>query len=993
MASLNAKVVALENNFANLNARVLSITPNNLIYAALGSFVKYGCKVTEGSSSPLDMVVRLQGQAAGDSGNLNSDVSSNPTRPFQYPNIASIKGGAFFSNDTTATVATAPSAGTARYDIAYVFAGKEGAGFGIAEGTPSAAVLADHTANGLQTTQYNTSSPNFDPSLPIGALPVARIYVAPSVTAIADADIADLRSYNDFSTSIVTPAFEVPPELGSITPNVVNATTLNATTINGGGFTLSGGVIDHQTTDASSLTFSGGSSVSSGLNITVYGGSHASRAKDLEIKTNSTVIVDYDFSDLELTLHHTTRILETINSSVVSGENAIFAKTNNRPAVRFDGATLNTTVGIGPSDELEFYRNDGTTKNLSIDNPTGDTTVTGAVISTGANMAINSTGLMLNYSGNSTSVRYGGGDTGQVLLYGGSTLSATFGANSITLAPAVTLSSTLELSDTSYFIGSATNGFRFNNNADDSNNMLISDAGNVEIRGTLIAGSTTDTAETTLHVVGPDGTIATASQFSNSVAFFENNDIHTLLEIVGPNATSVAAGLMLVQQGDSDYGFVGSVPSAEKIRLGYGTSAITETNAGVTVDKVGRVTIYSTLASDYASSVVLKNDAAGTSYTQLGIEWWDRSTTLNAIAYGTRQNIAGNWNGAFFLDLNNTDVPETTPANLTTYFQIDAQSDYVHFPVAGTKLAIGKSGAITYELEVISSGSSDLLLGSSGGASATLLLDGNSNGDGAGNDYAYIRHETTTGDLNIINLQSANITFYAAGSAAGNVGLQIDGSQDVSIPNGNLTVGDGSDTSTNIQIDASATGSPYLQFEQAGTAKAFLQYQDSGDILAINSDGEVRILPNNVASAIFDTSGDLTLAGDLTLSAGNIDLTTTATTTDALSITANSLQTASALDIISTSTHTGTRDIVSIRNTGAASANACPLKIQQAADNECMRFDHDGAGPFIDYQGTASANTTDPISTHGTTGALQGFLQIEVNTVKRWIPFYDDPSA
>jgi len=150
MSSTNQRLVANETSISNLNARIIAITPNNLIFAALGAFVKYGCKVTEGSDD-TDLIVALEGQASGDSANLNPDISATPTRQFEFPNIASLKGGDFVSNDTSATVITAPTAGTSRYDIAYVFAGKEGAGFAIADGSASASVLSDFTANGLQT--------------------------------------------------------------------------------------------------------------------------------------------------------------------------------------------------------------------------------------------------------------------------------------------------------------------------------------------------------------------------------------------------------------------------------------------------------------------------------------------------------------------------------------------------------------------------------------------------------------------------------------------------------------------------------------------------------------------------------------------------------------------------------------------------------------------------------------------------------------------------
>jgi hypothetical protein len=60
---------------------------------------------------------------------------------------------------------------------------------------------------------------------------------------------------------------------------------------------------------------------------------------------------------------------------------------------------------------------------------------------------------------------------------------------------------------------------------------------------------------------------------------------------------------------------------------------------------------------------------------------------------------------------------------------------------------------------------------------------------------------------------------------------------------------------------------------------------------------------------------------------------------------------------------------------------------------ELVVFDqNDTDKPFIDFRGTAAANTTNTISSYTTTGACQGHLQIEVNGTKYWIPYYANPS-
>lgn len=54
---------------------------------------------------------------------------------------------------------------------------------------------------------------------------------------------------------------------------------------------------------------------------------------------------------------------------------------------------------------------------------------------------------------------------------------------------------------------------------------------------------------------------------------------------------------------------------------------------------------------------------------------------------------------------------------------------------------------------------------------------------------------------------------------------------------------------------------------------------------------------------------------------------------------------------------------------------------------------NDADQPFIDFQGTTGGDVDSSISTHSTAGTIQGWVQIEINGVKRWMPFYDDPSA
>jgi len=167
----------------------LSIIPNSIVPVVVGKYVVFGCLVTEGVDA-TDNIVALEGQATGDEVNLNADLSATPSRGFEFPNIGSTLGGMFASNDIDTVVATAPATGTARYDIAYIFAGKEGSGFAIQTGTPSVAIKDDFDTYGLDTSAFGEAH---DSAIPLGSLPIARIYVEDDVTGIPDARIADIR--------------------------------------------------------------------------------------------------------------------------------------------------------------------------------------------------------------------------------------------------------------------------------------------------------------------------------------------------------------------------------------------------------------------------------------------------------------------------------------------------------------------------------------------------------------------------------------------------------------------------------------------------------------------------------------------------------------------------------------------------------------------------------------------------------------------------------
>ncbi|MEE8565948.1 MAG: hypothetical protein V3S79_06155 [Candidatus Thermoplasmatota archaeon] len=78
-------------------------------------------------------------------------------------------------------------------------------------------------------------------------------------------------------------------------------------------------------------------------------------------------------------------------------------------------------------------------------------------------------------------------------------------------------------------------------------------------------------------------------------------------------------------------------------------------------------------------------------------------------------------------------------------------------------------------------------------------------------------------------------------------------------------------------------------------------------------------------------------------------------------------------------------------------APAAKLHIKQAHSAEAisvLRLEQiDIDQPAIDFYGTEAANAINTISTHKTPGALYGFVQININGTKLWLPAYQDPTA
>lgn len=200
MSTIPQQIQALKNNITSLRALVNGSRDQGKLFAIAGDFCVYGCKITEGASA-ADMYLALAGQAAGDESHQNPDIDATPIRHEEFANIALIYGELFEMPDVNVADESSDSlllddapgtAGFGRYDVVYAYIGQSGPAVAILTGTASAAVKTAFDGDGLDTASYPST---YDPTLPVGTFPLARVYVEVGDTGIPNSQIADIRDF------------------------------------------------------------------------------------------------------------------------------------------------------------------------------------------------------------------------------------------------------------------------------------------------------------------------------------------------------------------------------------------------------------------------------------------------------------------------------------------------------------------------------------------------------------------------------------------------------------------------------------------------------------------------------------------------------------------------------------------------------------------------------------------------------------------------------
>ena len=187
----------------------------------------------------------------------------------------------------------------------------------------------------------------------------------------------------------------------------------------------------------------------------------------------------------------------------------------------------------------------------------------------------------------------------------------------------------------------------------------------------------------------------------------------------------------------------------------------------------------------------------------------------------------------------------------------------------------GESG-LTYDGDTLTSdaamrniqaGANYVLIGSSNAGGVTLGLDGDSNGDGAGTDYAFIEHDSS-GDLNIVAdnpADASNIIFKTNSTSerlrinsSGQIGIGANNNSDYDASARNVLIASGGTTGITIKSGGSsyygaihfADGTSSAAEYRAGrllyehSTNSFLLYNANAFSLKIDGDGKVGIGEN-----------------------------------------------------------------------------------------------------------------------------------------------------
>ncbi|MDB4488435.1 hypothetical protein N9042_01565, partial [bacterium] len=102
----------------------------------------------------------------------------------------------------------------------------------------------------------------------------------------------------------------------------------------------------------------------------------------------------------------------------------------------------------------------------------------------------------------------------------------------------------------------------------------------------------------------------------------------------------------------------------------------------------------------------------------------------------------------------------------------DTETHMLFVDASTNRIGVMYSSPAANGIHVRPSGEAQIFIGSANSGGATLILDGDANGDGSGGDYAYIKHDTS-GNLTIENLAPSG-TEIAVNDNGGNIDFRVE---------------------------------------------------------------------------------------------------------------------------------------------------------------------------------------------------------------------------
>jgi hypothetical protein len=212
-----------------------------------------------------------------------------------------------------------------------------------------------------------------------------------------------------------------------------------------------------------------------------------------------------------------------------------------------------------------------------------------------------------------------------------------------------------EFTSNAYFIGSAAQGFRFNNNADTFNNVIFKDSGDVYMRGNVGIGTTSPAQ--LLHLYKPSGSVFLALQSSTNYGYFYNDGTN-----IGLASNIGSTGFkLIVNRSAPDNSLV--VNSAGNVGIGT-TSPSTKFDVDGDIRSYSRTSTYSIyLNSESGSGPAIEfGNADLDAYGTIG----HRSSQFQFNSIGRDYNFLSSGSSVMYIGLpsGNVGIGTTAPQQL-----------------------------------------------------------------------------------------------------------------------------------------------------------------------------------------------------------------------------------------------------------------------------------------------------------------------------------------